>query len=547
MFTKQDHTAGDPDEVLSRTWFKLVNIELVGYSRDYWSYRRELAERHLLIVAGSERNRIVIDGQALATYSGMVVACRPGQTVEIGVTSEEGHPLYLLYFEMGSVGIAVMDHTTTENQQSGDLEEESRIPAAPALCGQIHRSWLSEGLADKMRAQATFHELLALIIEYQGQETVKLLAKVKTEIDRYYSEEITIDRLAVASGISRYHLMRIFRERYGKSIGEYITGIRLHHAKQLMQKREHSIHEIAGMVGFQSESYFRTVFKKQVGMAPAAYLRNRTFRVAAYSWPILGHLLPLQTIPYAAPMDHYWTDDYRRRYGSDVVIQLGHEYEFNRSVLRQAQPDLIIGLDSTISPEEEERLQEIAPVLLLPWMSADWRSHLLLVAEALGRTHEGEQWLEQYDRQARSVREQVQPIVKDDKVLVLKVSTDGLFVWGRKAMTVFYDDLQITPAPLVNEIEWFEPMEAWQLASYDADRIVTTVDDDTASRLLWNNLQQSEHWITLAAVQHHAVHSLPGHSSWVFPWIEYTAWDHKLLLDNAPMILSSNITYDSVG
>ncbi|NUU63150.1 hypothetical protein [Paenibacillus agri] len=76
------------------------------------------------------------------------------------------------------------------------------IPAAPALCGLIHRSWLSEGLADKMRAQATFHELLALIIEYQGQETVKLLAKVKAEIDRYYSEEITIERLAVASGIS---------------------------------------------------------------------------------------------------------------------------------------------------------------------------------------------------------------------------------------------------------------------------------------------------------------------------------------------------------
>ncbi|MFC3745976.1 helix-turn-helix domain-containing protein [Paenibacillus sp. GCM10012306] len=547
MFTKQDHITGDPDEVLRRTWYKLVNIESVGYSRDYWSYRRELTDRHLLIIAGSEWNRIVVDGQALATYSGMVVVCRPGQSVEIGVTSEEGHPLYLLYFEMGSTNPAVIDLHTAENPQSGGLEEESRIPAAPALCGQIHRSWLSESLADKMRAQAVFHELLALIIEYQGQETVKLLSKVKAEIDRHYSEEITIERLAVASGISRYHLMRIFRERYGKSIGEYLTGIRLHHAKQLMLKREYSIHEIAGKVGFQSESYFRTVFKKQVGLAPAAYLRNRACKVAAYSWPILGHLLPLQTIPYAAPMDHYWTDDYRRQYGSDVIIQLGHEYEFNRSVLRQAQPDLIIGLDSTISPEEEQRLQEIAPVLLLPWMSADWRTHLLLVAEALGRTHEGEQWLERYDSQARSVHEQIQPVVKDDKVLVLKIATDGLFVLGRKAMTVLYDDLQITPAPLVNGIEWFEAIEDWQLTNYDADRMIVSVDDNPASRLLWDKLQLSEHWTTLLAVQHHAVHRLPGHSSWVYPWIEYTAWDHKLLLDNTPRILLDNNNFDSVG
>lgn len=524
------------DELIERMWVKLKEIVQIEYSGDYWSFQREKTSRHLLIVATSERARVVIDGRTFPTRNGTILACRPGQWVETGTFLENEPALYLIYYDLRNMGEENEYTSTLEEQFVSLLEEESYLPDAVEICKTMYQRWQSTGLAERLHAQASFHELLALLINKQGQETMQALSKVKTEIDCYYYEEISIERLVALSGISRYHLMRIFKERYGKSIVEYITEIRLHHAKKLMLGRDCSISEIAKQVGFQSEPYFRTVFKKQVGIAPAMYLRNRERRVAAYSWPILGQLLPLQIVPYAAPLDHYWTNDFSRKYDSDVVVALGHQYDFNRNALRLAQPDCIIGLNCTISPEEEVRLNEIAPVLLLPWMEADWRRHLQLVAEFVDRQKEATQWLERYDYKIKSIKERIHSIVKNDKVLVLKISMDRMFIWGRKAMTVLYDDLQLTPSSLVDGIDWFEAIDLDRLFHCDAGRIMVSVDDDTRSHTLWRSLQRSEQWNNLRAIRNGALHILPGNPSWVYPWLENTAFNHERFLDAIPKL-----------
>ncbi|BBI33559.1 AraC family transcriptional regulator [Cohnella abietis] len=525
-----EYASRTDDQLLSRKWFKLMKIESVLYSGNYWSFKREIVERNLFIIATGERDRVVIDGHPVMTYPGMVLACKPGQQVEIGVSSEDGHMLYLLYYEMGSLND---DRGNEQIHKDGlDLwEAECQLPSAVKICETILRYWQSANPAEGMHAQAAFHELLALLIE--GQVTLEALARVKAEIDHYYSEDISIDRLAALSGTSRYHLMRMFKERYDKSIVEYIREVRLHHAKQLMLEPERSIGQIASQVGFQSEHYFRTVFKKQVGIAPAIYLRNRKRRIAAYSWPILGQLLPLQTIPYTAPLDHYWTDEYSRKYSSDVVVPLGHNYEFNRNALLMAKPACIIGLNSTISPEEEAKLNQIAPVLLLPWMENDWRTHLRLVGDFLNLGNEAEQWQEQYDRKAAMIRESVRSIVNEDKILVLKIAGGSLFIWGREAMTVLYDDLQLTPASHVTGIKWYESIDLERLSGCDADRIVVNIDGDAESQELWHSLQRSEHWKDLKATRKGTIHIQSGHPSWVYPWTENTALNHERFLDAA--------------
>ncbi|QHT62556.1 AraC family transcriptional regulator [Paenibacillus lycopersici] len=521
------------ENLLDSLWFKLLRIEKVVFDGDEWKFERERIERHRLIVCADDTCRVVVDGVRIAVVPGSVVVCIPGQWIETGGPSKAEQTMYIVDYERG-----YWDRRTAETDPNGKAGCESgtreyRLASAVRMGETMHRYWERFDTAERMRAQAVFHELLAGIAEKRERPDADAPDLVKEAIDRRYGEELSIEELAELSGVNRYHLMRSFKERYGKSIIEYITEVRLLQAKRLMLESSLPIAEIAGRVGFRSEAYFRTVFKKEVEITPAVYLRNRRRKVAAYSWPVFGQLLPLNVIPHAAPIDHYWTDEFSRKYGGDVTVPLGHDYEFNRSALRRARPDCIIGLDSTISREEADRLGEIAPVLLLPWMKTDWRSHLRMVGDFLGMAEDAEMWLERYEWKAASVRERISRFVRDDKVLVLKVAGDELQIWGCKAMSVLYDDLGLAPAALAEGVDWYKPIELERLSECDAGRFVVSVNGDVRSQAFWEKLQADKNWRGLKQVREQAVHSLRGHSAWVHPWIEHSAFYQERLLDGA--------------
>ncbi|WP_068780496.1 AraC family transcriptional regulator [Paenibacillus sp. GM2] len=512
-------------DLLNNAWLKLVQVEKVKYSGQEWSFRKDRLIRYRMVIC-IDPCRVIVDGIPISAVTGTVILCCPGQWIETGGPSKAEQAMYFLDFEQGL--LTAEDAGKDTNTKPNSCKLEYRIPASIRIAGMIHLYWERFTTADQMRVQAGFYELLALLIEKIEHRDTDMPELAKQEIDSRYKEGITVDELASLSGVSRYHLMRGFKERYGKSIVEYLTEVRLRHAKKLMLESGLSVDEIADRVGFRSESYFRAVFKKEVGIAPAVYLRNRKRRVAAYSWPILGSLLPLQVIPYAAPVDHYWTDEFNRKYSGDIEVPLGHHYDFNRRALRKAKPDCIIGLDSTISPDEAARLGEIAPVLLLPWMDADWRQHLLMTADFLQMNEAAAAWLERYEQKARSVRERIHSVVGDKKVLVLKVAGEEMQIWGRKAMTVLYDDLGLAPASLMNQIDWYEAVELERLSGCDENCLfVVSVNEDLRSQAYWKQLQEDEGWRGLRPVRENKVYLQSGHPAWVYPWLENSALYHE--------------------
>ncbi|THF74842.1 AraC family transcriptional regulator [Cohnella fermenti] len=517
------------DSFLNESWVKLSHVEKVDYSGQEWVFRKDQLERRRIVICLGPC-RVIVDGVRIYAASGTVIACEPRQWVETGGPSKEPQAMYFLEFEQGRVADG---ETAPDTDEIVSLRmNECRIHASVRLGHQIHLYWERSATADRMRAQAVFCELLALLVEYREHGDSEAPDVVKREIDCRYADNLPVDELAALTGVSRYQLMRGFKERYGKSIVEYITEVRLLHAKRLMQESKLSAGEIAERVGFRSEQYFRTVFKKEVGIAPAVYLRNRSRKVAAYSWPILGILLPLQVVPHAAPIDHYWTDEFSRKYSSDIAIPLGHHYEFNRRALRQLMPDCIIGLDCTITPEEAALLEEIAPVLLLPWMEAGWRQHLRMAADFLGMAEDAAAWLGRYEQKAAALRERARDAMGDQKVLVVKVAGNELQIWGRKAMTVLYDDLGLIPSRLTQDIDWYEPVEPDRLALCDEDcRFIVSVNGDSHSQARWRKLQADNRWTGLRQVREQAVHFLPGHQAWVYPWLENSALHQERLLD----------------
>jgi AraC-like DNA-binding protein len=84
----------------------------------------------------------------------------------------------------------------------------------------------------------------------------------------------TVEDLARDAGVSRSALADRFTDLIGESPMRYLTGWRMHLAKQLLCEGGRSLAEVAEQVGYDSEYAFNRAFKRQVGLPPAAWRKK---------------------------------------------------------------------------------------------------------------------------------------------------------------------------------------------------------------------------------------------------------------------------------
>lgn len=108
-----------------------------------------------------------------------------------------------------------------------------------------------------------------------AENTPKILRDICSYIERHLGETLSLDQVALRSGISRPHLFALFRKHFGKAPFHYIQERRIVRAKiQLTAPESLSIKEIAMNCGFPQLEVFYRQFKKQSGLTPAAYRRK---------------------------------------------------------------------------------------------------------------------------------------------------------------------------------------------------------------------------------------------------------------------------------
>ncbi len=91
----------------------------------------------------------------------------------------------------------------------------------------------------------------------------------------HLSGDVGIDEAAGLVGKSRAWLTRKFKEEMGQSLGEYQAYLRLQETKRLLRYTDMSLSEIAGTLGFSSQAYFQSFFKKAAGLTPLEFRRAK--------------------------------------------------------------------------------------------------------------------------------------------------------------------------------------------------------------------------------------------------------------------------------
>ena len=89
------------------------------------------------------------------------------------------------------------------------------------------------------------------------------------------AEEFNLDRLAAQAGLSKFYFNRLFRSAMGMSPSRYQITLRLDEARRLLRETKKSVVEVALDVGYANPSHFAQLFRRETGLAPSDYRRQR--------------------------------------------------------------------------------------------------------------------------------------------------------------------------------------------------------------------------------------------------------------------------------
>ena len=100
------------------------------------------------------------------------------------------------------------------------------------------------------------------------------VVKVQRYIVNNIDKKISLADLSELTNLDESYLCRLFKRECHMTINEYIQNQRINEAKWMLESSNNSIIDISHMLGFNTQSYFCSVFKKIVGISPAKYRLN---------------------------------------------------------------------------------------------------------------------------------------------------------------------------------------------------------------------------------------------------------------------------------
>lgn len=99
------------------------------------------------------------------------------------------------------------------------------------------------------------------------------IRRVKNYIQAMYMHPLRVEGIAQMVNLDRRYLSRIFKERVGCSIQEYIIEVRMDQAKQYLQSGK-NVMQAALLCGYEDACNFSKMFKRRFGVSPTCWVRE---------------------------------------------------------------------------------------------------------------------------------------------------------------------------------------------------------------------------------------------------------------------------------
>ncbi|MFA5293187.1 MAG: PocR ligand-binding domain-containing protein [Phycisphaerae bacterium] len=115
------------------------------------------------------------------------------------------------------------------------------------------------------------NDFIELVYSIQDKKRVSQIKPSIDYIQQHYVEPLSLDEIAHSAHLSVSRLSHIFKEQTGMTVIDYLTNVRIEHAKELLISTNKNCTEICFDAGYNNQSYFTRTFKEIVGVTPRLF------------------------------------------------------------------------------------------------------------------------------------------------------------------------------------------------------------------------------------------------------------------------------------
>lgn len=146
---------------------------------------------------------------------------------------------------------------------------------------ESYDEYVSKDVCYKLPIRANIYLMMTALLRYYcGSKNeldrmiyhnVMRLRPVITYIAEHYKEKIYIETLADMITVSPDYFTKMFKDSIGRTPIDYINGIRINRAMQMLATTDTSVNDISDELGFSNANYFHKIFKQYMNTSPVAY------------------------------------------------------------------------------------------------------------------------------------------------------------------------------------------------------------------------------------------------------------------------------------
>lgn len=263
----------------------VFNITYILYFEDCAGMRinKATAINNWFFYCSSGKGQILYNGRKLLFDKGVLIYIPRGTVYEVWPDKDSTLCYYCVGFRFKNLqsndennAFFLSDRTVCKNG------EQYRIKNTIKVENKLNLMLKTFEANRSLELKCYFYEMLLMFFEdtINYMDNVSIYKRIERIIDyihKNYNKKISVPDLSKQCGVSNSYFIREFSKYTGVSPMQYIIDIRINNAKKLLLLQEHSIKEIAAIVGFNDEMYFSKQFKKNIGISPSEYISQNIF------------------------------------------------------------------------------------------------------------------------------------------------------------------------------------------------------------------------------------------------------------------------------
>ncbi len=193
---------------------------------------------------------------------------------ELENTANEAFTEICTLYDYDAAKVRVLANTLLFNIRTKIDERFPWLAKIEGTAAFSHIKELTGTEAIRLEFMARLREMLEKVRKYQLNHPDGIIRKICQCVIDNIEKEINLEVIANEVHISRDYVGKLFKQKVECNFNDYVTKIKMEHAKYLIVSGDYKNYEISEKLGYKKTDYFSQLFKNYTGLTPMEYKKS---------------------------------------------------------------------------------------------------------------------------------------------------------------------------------------------------------------------------------------------------------------------------------